>query len=77
MINKATIVLGGKQYTVEIMNGERFIDGEPIDKFIDNCDSVLLVELSNIGLQALRDEVKGTKPRGYQKMVDNFFRMRN
>ena len=77
MINKATVVLGGKKHTVEIMNGERFVDGKPIDEFIDNCDPILLVELCRIGMQALRDEQRGTKPRSYQKMADDYFLMRN
>lgn len=77
MINKATIVISGKKHTVEMINGERFVDGKPIDEFVDSLSPLELVEMCKVGMQAIRDEIKGTQPRSYQKMADDYFLMRS
>jgi len=53
MEETSVIVLCGKQYPVEIRDGERFVDGKDIDAFLDfltaNEDWKALCELAKTG----------------------------
>jgi hypothetical protein len=73
----AIIKISGREYKVEVINGKRFIDGMPIDDFLKTIDPLTMIDLANTGFAAVHDEIKGTKPRKYQKMMDCFNLMRN
>lgn len=74
---KAEIKLNGKTHTVEVIAGQRYIDGKTIEEFIKTVDIVTLQELAIVGKQALVDEKRGTKPRKYQKIMDCFHIQKN
>jgi hypothetical protein len=67
---KGTIRINGKKYKVEVVNGQRYIDGMTVEAFVDQLDKITQIELAEVGQQAIIDEKKGTKNGGYQKMMD-------
>lgn len=71
---KGTIKLDGKQYNVSVVDGKRFIDGLPVDDFVDNLimngDINAVTDLIEIGTQAAKDIVNGEKKESYQSIAD-------
>ena len=76
-----TITLDGKQYQVSVIDGEKFIDGMDVDKFIDSLmikgDINAVNDLIEIGKQAVTDIETGTKKETYQSMANEKHQQRN
>lgn len=73
MNHKGTVRIGGKSYPVEVVNGERFIDGKTVDEFMKSLSVDEVMDMAQIGHAALKDEKAGTvgeQPRKYQSMSD-------
>jgi len=51
----------GKNYPVEVRNGERFIDGKTVSEFCETLDLDTRLRAARVGLMALRDEAGITK----------------
>jgi CxxC motif-containing protein len=76
-MKKTTIRISGKEYSVAVIGGQRYIDGKTVEEFMKELDPLTIFELAQIGKMAITDEIKGTKPRKYQKMMDRFNLMKN
>lgn len=77
MINKTTVVIGGKKHIAEIRDGVQYIDGMTVDKFMDTLDPLTLIDFMNVGIAHVHDVVDGKKSHNYQGMMDHFHRSRN
>jgi hypothetical protein len=57
---KATIKIDGVEYTCEVKNGVRYVDGKTVDSFLESLQNPkTIVRLAQIGDQALKDEAEG------------------
>lgn len=56
------IEIAGEKYSVEVVNGERFIDGMAIDVFMATQSPKVVAALATVGAVALKDETDGIKP---------------
>ena len=72
-MKKSYIKLNGKKYSVRKFNGKIWIEGKKLDEFLDELDPITLMELSRLGQIAIIDEIRGTKPHNYQKMMDRSY----
>ena len=81
MAHIGTITLAGKQYQVSVIDGERFIDGMDVDKFIDSLmikgDNAAIRDLTEIGIQGFKDKATGEKKETYQAMAHEKHQQRN
>lgn len=53
---KGTVRIEGKTYSCEVINGERFIDGKPIDEFMETLHPQTVEDMAVIGKHALIQE---------------------
>ena len=67
MSYSGVLTIQGKKYNCQVVNGVSFVEGQPIDDFLDTLDYKALVELCKVGISILRNE--GNSP---QKMMDEF-----
>ena len=74
---KDKVRINGIEHEVEVIGGVRYIDGITVDKWLEKANILELQDICKIGQQALIDEQKGTKPRGYQKMMNDEYLKRN
>ena len=58
---KGMVDINGKKYPVEVRNGERFIDGQPVEEFIKTLDADTLSRAARVGEMAIKDEMGITK----------------
>lgn len=72
MSYKGEIKINGKAYKVEVVNGNRYVEGIPAEEWIKKLDATTRAELAVVGQQAIVDEKKGTKNNSYQRMMDRF-----
>lgn len=77
MKRKVNITIAGKEYEAERLFGKVYIDGKPLDEFMETLDPLALIDCANIGIMAVNDEIRGTKPRKYQSTMNAFTKMRN
>ena len=73
---KGTVTLNGKKYKVERINDVVFVDGRPIDIFIDDIassDTQALIDLAKLG----KDITEGRKIKSPQNEVNKYFQKRN
>lgn len=77
MSNKAEIQIGHFKYQVEVIGGVRYVDGKTIDEFMKQLSVSDMEDLAEVGLQAIKDEKSGTKPRTYKQMMKCFHLQRN
>jgi hypothetical protein len=66
------IQLNGKQYLVEVIDGERFIDGKTVEEFFQSLDADETNDLAIIGIKALKDEREGRNQQNndYQTLAN-------
>jgi len=72
-MKKSHVTINGKKYPVRVISGERYIDNKTIDEFVGGLDPITICELAEVGYQAVTDEINGTKPKNYQKMMDRSY----
>lgn len=72
-MKKSYITINGGKYLVEIIAGKRYIDNKPVAEFLAELDPLTISELFKVGVQAVVDEINGTKPKSYQKMMDRSY----
>ena len=76
-----TITLAGKQYQVSVVDGVRFIDGIGVDEFVENLiddgNIYAMIDIMEIGWQAVKDQTTGEKKESYQSMADEKHQQRN
>lgn len=77
MNKRAIMTLNGKTYEVQVKDSEIYIDGKPMEEFIQTLDIKTLLELSSVGKQALKDIITGKKLQTYQEMMDTYNKMKN
>lgn len=53
---KGKISIAGKEYTCEVINGVRFIDGMTVFEFMKRLSTLELIELYEVGYAALEAE---------------------
>lgn len=71
---KGIVTINGIEHEVEVLGGVRYIDGMPVDKWIEEKANILeILDAAKVGHQAIYDEIKGTKPANYQKMFEREF----
>jgi hypothetical protein len=59
------IRIGKNEYTIEVKNGIRCIDGKTVKEFMKTLDKVGIERMAKVGAMALDDEKKGVKfPKG-------------
>ncbi len=67
------VTINGKKYPVKVIAGKRYINNKPVDEFVEELDPITICELAEVGYQAITDEIRGTKPKKYQKMLDRSY----
>jgi len=66
------LTIQGKKYNCQVVNGVRFVEGQPIDDFLGTLHYSALVELCEAGISIARNE--GNSP---QQMMDEFHQSKN
>lgn len=59
-----TVTIGGKNYPVEIVNGERMIDGKTVDDFMKTLCTEDLLDLGILGAKVMANNII-TSPQNY------------
>lgn len=56
---KGKVCISGKEYTCEVINGVRYIDGVETSEFMKRLSIKDILQLSNIGAAAVDAEIEG------------------
>lgn len=71
---EGVVELGGKKFTVSVVDGVRYIEGQTIDEFMESCSTETLHALSKLGAIAMQDSISGKKvpAKKYQYLASEF-----
>lgn len=71
-IRSGRVRILGKIYACTVINGERFIDGKTVEKFMQTLPLETVAQFAVLGCIALSDEKQGRKRKNgaYQKFID-------
>jgi hypothetical protein len=58
---KGKVSIAGKEYTCEVINGVRYIDGVTAYEFAKRLSTMEFIELSEVGSKALEAEIENRK----------------
>jgi hypothetical protein len=64
--------LAGKKYTCQVVNGVRFVEGKPIEEFLDSLPISEKLELIQVGLKVVKND--NTSP---QKVLNEIHQSKN
>jgi len=70
--HNGVFTLAGKKYTCQVVNGVRFVEGKPIEEFLESLPISEKLELVQVGLNVTKD--KNTSP---QKVLNEIHQSKN
>jgi len=71
------IKINGKSYSVEVINGEQFIEGKTVDEFLKTLPSTDLIDLMKLGGLVVEKEIIGKGTIKKQKFMDELYQAKN
>ncbi len=67
---KGKVRISGKEYDCEVIDGERFINGQTVEVFLASLDVETKKDMASVGRKALADEQKNGHLGGLQGLAD-------
>jgi len=65
-----TITISGKEYPVEVRDGEPYVDGKTVDEFMDMLPLADLGRAAKLGLRIMQEPLTGKKVYPAEDMAE-------